>query len=385
MLKQARGITITNFLGALHYFLTVFILAPYLAQFMSESEVGLVFSAAALLSFFGFIILPKVLKLVSLKRFAQILSIVQFAVLIALMQSPSTEVLVGLVVLLAALPALIGYTFDIFLEQATKSEGDTGNIRGFFITISNIALVISPLAIGYILGNGDAYIKIFALAAATLVPFMLLLSTLIKDVSHKETETLSLRGSLKCLLHSKDVILGAGAHFVMLLFFSWVAIYIPLYLHTELGIVWGDLGWVFSIMLLPYVFLEYPIGIMADRWFGEREIMMGGFAIMGLSMAMISFVTIPAITLFLISILVLTRVGGAMAEITTETYFFKHVDGNDLNSISLFRMLRPTGALIGPLIGSLGLVFLSLQSLFIVLGGLCLLGIPLAFFIKDTR
>ncbi len=102
-------------------------------------------------------------------------------------------------------------------------------------------------------------------------------------------------------------------------------------------------------------------------------------------MAMISFITIPAITLFLISILVLTRVGGAMAEITTETYFFKHVDGNDLNSIGLFRMLRPLGALIGPLIGSLALVFVSLQSAFIVLGGLCLLGIPLAFFIKDTR
>lgn len=385
MLQQTRGITITNFFGALHYFLTVFILAPYLAQFMSEAEVGLVFSAGALLSFVGFLLLPLALRYVSLKRFAQVLSIVQFLVLIALLQSPSTPIIIGLVVLLSALPALIGYTFDIFLEQATKSEGSTGNIRGFFITISNIALVLSPLSIGYILGDSDEYVKIFALAAATLLPFILLLTSLIKGGSTREESTLSFKSTLKCLLHSKDIFLGASAHFVMLLFFSWVAIYIPLYLHTELGILWSDLGWVFSIMLLPYVFLEFPIGIMADKWFGEREIMMGGFAVMGISMAMISFITIPAITLFLISVLVLTRVGGAMAEITTETYFFKHVDGNDLNSIGLFRMLRPLGALIGPLIGSLALVFVSLQSAFIVLGGLCLLGVPLAFFIKDTR
>lgn len=385
MLKQTRGITITNFFGALHYFLTVFILAPYLAQFMGEAEVGLVFSAGALFSFFGFLLLPTILKYISLKRFAQVLSFVQFLVLIALIQSPSTPIIIGLVVLLAALPALIGYTFDIFLEQATKSEGSTGNIRGFFITISNIALVLSPLAIGYILGDSDQYAKIFALAAATLLPFILLLTTLIKGGKQKEEATLSFKSTLKCLLHSKDIFLGASAHFVMLLFFSWVAIYIPLYLHTELGILWSDLGWVFSVMLLPYVFLEFPIGIMADKWFGEREIMMGGFTVMGLAMAMISFITIPAITLFLIAILVLTRVGGAMAEITTETYFFKHVDGNDLNSIGLFRMLRPIGALVGPLIGSFALIFVSLQSLFIVLGGLCLLGVPLAFFIKDTR
>ncbi len=385
MLKQTRGITITNFFGALHYFLTVFILAPYLAQFMGEAEVGLVFSAAAVLSFLGFLLLPYALKFVSLKRFAQGLSLVQFLVLLALIQSPSVEITIGLVVLLAALPALIGYAFDIFLEQATRSEGNTGNIRGFFITISNIALVLSPLAIGYILGDSDEYNKIFALAAATLLPFMLLLATLIKGGKHKEEATLSFKSTLKCLLNSKDIFLGASAHFVMLLFFSWVAIYIPLYLHTELGILWSDLGWVFSVMLLPYIFLEFPLGFAADKWFGEREIMMGGFTIMGIAMAMLSFITIPAITLFLISILILTRVGGAMAEITTETYFFKHVDGNDLNSIGLFRMLRPLGALVGPLIGSFALIFVSLQSLFIVLGGLCLLGIPLAFFIKDTR
>lgn len=385
MAHPTAKITITNFFGALHYFLTSIILAPFLAQFMGDSAVGLVFSAAALLSLSGFLLLPWIIRRVSLKRFAQILSIVQFGILIAILQSPSLPILITLVIFLAALPALISYTFDIFLEQMTKDEGTTGNIRGFFIGVSNIALVISPLAIGYILGDTNEYFKIFALAAATLLPFVLLLTALIPSSNHKEVETPSFKGSLKCLLQSKDVLLGASAHFILILFFSWVIIYIPLYLHNSLGIPWSELGWVFSIMLLPYVLLEYPIGIVADKWFGEREIMMGGFAVMGISMALISFIATSAVTLFLVSVLILTRVGGSMVEITTETYFFKHVDGDDLNSIGLFRMLRPLGALFGPLIGSFALLFVSLQSIFIILGGLCLIGIPLAFFIKDTR
>ena len=385
MLKQTRGITITNFFGALHYFLTIYILSPYLAQYMNDASVGLVFAAGALVTFSGFLVLPVILRSISLKRFAQTLSVIQLVVLTSLLFSPSVPVIVLLVVLLSAIPALIGYTFDVFLEQATTGEGSTGNVRGLFIMISSIAAVLSPISIGYILGDGDAYAKMFALAAATLLPFILLLSTLIKNGVPRKQTSLSFVANVQCLLQSKDIFLGASAHFIMLLFFSWVGIYIPLYLHTELGIVWADLGWVFSIMLLPYVLLEFPIGIMADKWFGEREIMMAGFAIMGLSLAMVSFITIPAITLFLISVLVLTRVGAAMSEITTETYFFKHVDGSDLNSIGLFRMLRPLGALVGPLIGSFALLFVSLQGLFIILGGICLLGVPLAFFIKDTR
>lgn len=385
MSKRAREIIFINFFGALHFFLTIYILSPYLAQFMSEVLVGLVFSAGALLSLLIFFILPKILRHFSLKQFALVLGLIQFTVLSILFFSPPLFVLIGAVIVLSALPALIAYAFDIFLEQATESEGSTGNVRGVFITVSSIALVLSPLAIGYILGDTNAYEKVFALSAATLLPFILLLFAVIQNTPQRKIETLSFFRTLQCLFQSRDVLLGASAHFIMVLFFSWVSIYIPLYLHSELGIAWSDLGWVFSVMLLPYVFLEFPIGVMADKWFGERELMMIGFAIMGMSLAMVSFITVPIVTLFLIAVLVLTRVGGAMAEITTETYFFKHVDGDDLNSIGLFRMLRPLGALAGPLIGSFVLIFVSLQSAFIVLGGICLLAIPLAFFIKDTR
>lgn len=385
MSPEARRVIFANFFGALHYFLTVYIIAPYLAQFISESQVGIVYAAGALISLLGFFAMPSILVRIPLKHIVLGMTFIQLFVLLGLTFKPSIFLLTVLVIVLTALPALIGYTLDIFLEQSTTDEDSTGNVRGFFFMINNIALVLSPLIIGFLLGSGNAYEKVFLFAAASLIPFLILFFILVRYEPATHRQRPSLTKTFACLFHSKDVVLGTSAHLVMLLFFSWVAIYIPLYLHTELGIPWESLGWVFSIMLLPYALLEFPVGILADRYFGERELMMGGFAVMGISLALIAFITTPFITLFLVLVLVGTRIGGAIVEITTETYFFKHVDGDDINSISVFRMARPLGALIGPLVGSLGLVFVSLQSLFIVLGGLCLLGIPLAFFLRDTR
>lgn len=385
MFSYTKQIAFTNFFDAIHFFLTTFVVAPYLAQFVSNEEVGLIFALGAGVALLAFILLPYALQKVPLKTVAIALSIAQFFVLALLAISPPAPALFVLIILLLAVPALIAYTFDIFLESATTDESSTGNIRGFFITLNNVALVLSPLAIGFLLGDGNQYEKVFAFAAGSLLPFIFLTTVLIHGSPRKLIKKLSLINTLRCLTHSKDVVLGALAHFVMLLFFSWVVIYIPLYLHSELGIPWNDLGPAFALMLLPYVLLELPVGILADKYFGERELMMIGFAIMGVSFALIAFITTPFVTLFLVLVLIATRVGGALAEITTETYFFKHVDGSDISSISLFRMIRPLGALAGPLIGSTVLIFTSLQGSFLILGGLCLLGIPLAFFLRDTR
>ena len=328
MSPEARRVIFANFFGALHYFLTVYIIAPYLAQFMSDSQVGLVYAGGALVSLLGFFAMPSLLVRVPLKHIVLGMSFVQLLILLGLAIEPSALILTALVIVLNALPALIGYTLDIFLEQSTVDEGSTGNTRGFFFMINNIALVLSPLIIGLLLGQGDAYEQVFLFAAASLIPFLLLLFILLRYEPARTGSRPSLIKTFRCLFHSKDVVLGALAHLVMLLFFSWVAIYIPLYLHSELGISWESLGWVFSVMLLPYVLLEYPVGILADRYFGERELMMIGFAIMGISLSLISFITTPFVTLFLVLVLIGTRIGGAITEITTETYFFKHVDGD---------------------------------------------------------
>jgi len=69
----------------------------------------------------------------------------------------------------------------------------------------------------------------------------------------------------------------------------------------------------------------------------------------------------------------------------TETYFFKKIDGSDAAVVGLNRTVRPFAGVLGPLVATGFLAFISLPALFIALGALMLLGIPLALALKDTR
>lgn len=377
-----------NFLGAFHVFLTSYILSPYLGQYISHIQVGFVFSIAAGLSMLGFIFVPAIVRAFGLKKVAITLTLMQIVALTIISIHPSVIVALIFVTLHIAIPPLISYTLDIFLEKSIKKESITGSVRGKFLAGANLALVSSPAIVGYILGDTSAYTRIFILAAMTLIPFLILLPYLSKDaaVHIKQAQRANpLWQTFKCMLHSKPIVLVTTISLVLQIFFTWMTIYPSLYLNVELGIPWSSLGWVFSIMLLPYLFLEPTLGFIADKKIGEKELMLWGTIIIALSTAGIAEITGSSVTIFMVAVLVLTRVGASMLEIATESYFFKQVSGKDVNTVSIYRSTRPFGELLGPLIGSAVLMFVNLQAAFLAFGIIVLLAVPFIALIKDTK
>ena len=81
----------------------------------------------------------------------------------------------------------------------------------------------------------------------------------------------------------------------------------------------------------------------------------------------------------------LTRVGASFVETTTESYFFKHTTGSDANIISFFRITRPLAIIGGALLGSLALLYMPFQYIFVALGLSMSIGIVLSFFLVDTK
>ena len=81
----------------------------------------------------------------------------------------------------------------------------------------------------------------------------------------------------------------------------------------------------------------------------------------------------------------ISRVGAALVESTTESYFFKHMQGGDAGIISFFRLLRPLSILIGSLLGALALFYLPFNYIFVVLGLLMIPGIFFTLALKDTK
>lgn len=379
-------LSLGNFFAAGQFFLVVYILAPYLATVVPAAVSGLAISLGAVFTLSLFPLLPQLVHRHGAQRLAVLLGVINLLIMLGLAAAPSAFFAVLFAALACGIAPFIGYQLDLLLEGTISDERTTGRMRTLFLTAGNIALVISPLVTGLLLGERAQYDHAFLFAAACLAPFILIMALGNFEQSEPQAKTYNLIEASRCVVKDKDltaVLLSAG---VLQFFFHLVPLYIPLYLHTVLGFPWSDLGWAFAVMLLPFVLLEYPVGWLADTRFGDKRIMAAGFVIAGLSLAAIGLITSTTSMASIVVILVLTRVGAALLEATTEGHFFRRVSVHDTQSVSLFRMLRPVGALTAPIVASLLLLTGSYTFFFAVTGFFVLLaGLLSALRIEDAR
>jgi len=109
-----------------------------------------------------------------------------------------------------------------------------------------------------------------------------------------------------------------------------------------------------------------------------------GFVVLALASACI-FLMGSASMLMWMALMFVSRFGASLVEVTTESYFFKQVKGHDSNLISLFRLTRPLGNLVGAIVGSLCLLFLPFEFMFIILGLIMASGAFITLRITDTK
>jgi hypothetical protein len=287
--------------------------------------------------------------------------------------------------LACAISPVLAYQLDLLLEATVRSEQETGRIRTAFLTAGNIALLVSPLVIGTLLDGGDRYDRVFFIASLSLVPFILVMFGARLPQGHIPV-TRNLGEAFRNAWNDTDLRAVAVSMFMLQLFYHLVPLYIPLYLHTVLGIPWSELGWVFALMLVPFVLIEYPAGILADTRLGDRTLLIAGFAITGLSFALIATITVQTSIIVILLILIATRVGAALVEAMVEGHFFRRVSEQDTGTVGVFRMMRPIGALIAPLAGSLFLLASTYQELFICMGlAITIIGMMVASAVRSFR
>jgi MFS family permease len=375
-------IYILGFLFTLHYTLPVYISSTFLNQFTSVKIVGLIYTIASFLTILVFFLMPKILGKIGNYRTATVLLIIEFISLIGLSDSSNVCFIFTFFIASFIAVAIINFNMDIFLENLSSSV-DVGKIRGFFLTSANLAWIVAPIITSFILTNAD-YWKIYLAAAALIIPVLFLFSSNLKTFKDPSYTTVPVIKTIKQIWQNKNILGSFMTGFLLQFFYAWMVIYMPIYLHDYIGFDWNQLGIMFAIMLLPFIFIEIPLGRLADSRWGEKEIMTIGFIITGMATGLITFITTKNFYTWT-TLLFITRIGASMVEIMTETYFFKKIDGTSVNFISFYRTLRPWAYVISPIIATIIFSITRFEYIFVILGFIMLYGIRFSLSIEDTK
>lgn len=376
-------LSVGNFLFALASVALLYVLLPYLTTFMSAAHAGIVLAVASLVTLIGFLAMPALTAKIGSQQLALILCLLEILALLAIAIAPAAITGIFFVAATTVLAPFIAYELDLLLEATVQEENTTGRVRTIFLTAAHVAAIGGPLLIGILLASTDAYSRVFLAAAGILLPFLALFAArqLPKGIPPRLSH---LKDTLVCITHDRDLAATTCASFVLSLFYIWAPLYVPVYLHNVLHIGWETLGWIFALMLVPFVILEYPAGVIADRWLGDKEMLIAGFLIAGAALAAVGAIgpTTPVWTI--VFILVGSRIGASFIESMTEAHFFRRVSERDVNSISVFRLIWPLAGIVGPLMGTAFLLIGGYHFLFVVTGALVLIaGTIAALCIRD--
>lgn len=379
------SVYLLGFIFAFHVALSTYINSSFLSVFMPENWVGIIYTSGSLLTIVLFFIFPLFLKKIGNYRLTLLLIILEMFALAGLVIFESffwltTSFLTSFITI-----SLIYLSLDVFLE-GFSSDKVTGRIRGLYLTIVNLGWIFAPMISGLILSSGD-YWKIYAASFILLIPGLFILFGGLKKFKDPIYPVLPVWHTAKEIVSNRDLRNIFGSHFLLNFFYSLMIIYTPIYLNKYVNFSWEQIGLIFGIMLLPFVFIQFPLGQLSDKRFGEKEILSVGFIITAISTATLAFLPLNTGLWLWAFLLFMTRVGASAIEVMSDTYFFKKVNNSNSDIISMFRTSRPLAYIVAPLLITtlINISKLELKYVFLVLGLIMFLGLKFSLSIKDTK
>lgn len=364
------------FFLSLHYATTLYVNSSFLEQFFNSKIVSVLFILGALINSLLFIKAPRLSRRLGGRGFFLLFLILTALSSYGMAFATKASVAAFWFLIYAAVLPMVYYILDIFVEAQTKNS-DTGRVRGIYLTTINTAILLGPLMV-VLFAFENNLSPIYLISFLIIMPVFLLTPWLKEPIKKRGAAYLPFRNWWK----TKNLRHVTVARFILEFFYAIMFIFTPLYLFKTIGFQWQEIGLIFTIMLLPFVLFEWPIGELADKWAGEKEFMTLGFFLSGVSLLFMPFLAkdfmMWAIILFV------SRVGASFIEITTESYFFKKVDVGDAGFISIFRLTRSVSIALGAAAGALALNFFSFDKIFFILAVIVFFGLKESLSLKDT-
>lgn len=374
---------IAAFMFSLQNAATVYINSSYASLFVDHKLVGILYTIAAALALIATHLVPHVIRLKTAKHLLMGILFITVGILFGLSTVTSQPIFIALFILYFVANTLSYYCFDVLIEALTTTE-TAGRIRGAFLTAMNIGYMIAPFGSGIIVDH-FSYRLLYALVAIVLVIVFTLIACTPKKRKTVQTEPHESLATYRTFFKDRNMRGVFIANFLLQFFYAWMVIYAPIYLHEQLNIPWHILGIILGTTLSAFVFLQYPFGKLADLVLGEKELMVGGLIVSAIATALLVVADGGVSIVLLAIILFATRVGASALEVSSESYFFKHIKTHQTRSLSIFRSTSSLAYMIAPILASFILHKYDITILFFVLAGILLIGTIAPFSVKDTR
>lgn len=372
---------LATFFLSFHYFFITYINSTFLSRYVSEKDIGILYTVGSLLTVIIFLNIARILKRWgNYKAMLFFLAMRGLGVLGLALFNSIPMVVISFILANSIYPLLI-VSLDIFLEHYSTND-TTGRIRGVFFTIMNGTAIVCPLAVGFLVGF-TSYRTVYLISFAFMVALFILVYSKFKN--YRDTEYHTARGITVIIKFLKDTAVRQVfmTSLMLQIFYSWMIVYVPLYLYEYLHFSWLEIGIIISISLIPFVIFEIPLGELADERIGEKEILMVGFLIM-IGALVIMGQSVRASLPLWIALLALSRTGASFVEVASDTYFFKKINPTNDELVSFWRITNPLGYIVGAIAGSVSLIIIPFQYIFFVLAGILIIGLIYSAKIEDT-
>ncbi len=371
-------------LYAFHYGIPLYATSTYLHVYFGSTAISALYVVASFITLLASIHVTKYIKKFHTYNFTFGLVIAEMLVMLAFALT-SNPFFVGLFfVVHFCLQTLLYICINVFVETFSK-HAETGSIRGIFLVLLNLGILISPIIGGIVLSRGS-FAALYIVATAALIPFIFFLHQYLHHTREPAYHSVDMITAFTKAWRNRDLKGALISALSLECFYAVMVIYSPIYL-ASIGIpLVVYLSVILPFALLPFVLLPYELGWLADVKIGEKELMILGLLILVISLFLMVIVRTPNIFVW-IAILVFSRIGASCVETMTYTYYFKKVNAEDASLTALFSNVRSVATII---IGVLGffispLLIVYPQIIFIILGIAVLISILYVMPIRDTR
>ncbi len=376
---------VTTVFLSLNFGALIYINSTFLGEFFPSSLVTLLFFLGPVLTVTLFFFTTKLVEIMGKGKLLFTLLLILFAATLGLYLATTNWLIAIAFVLYQGILYTAYWCLDIYVEEESV-EKYTGELRGIYLTLMNAGIAGGPLLVT-ILGVNENLRPIYLVATLLLLIPLLISFEKAFEGNHKSVPPTLHRHPIHLLpfrqwWQRRNIRAVSLVKLILEIFFGAMLIYAPVYLHSTLGFTWGQLGIIFTSMLIPFVLLEWPAGELADRVWGEKEMLSIGLFITGTALLIMPFLG-PNFWQWLI-VLVASRVGAALIEVNADSYFFKKIKPEDLPLISIFRLARPLGIITGSLLGLVIATYLPIPMIFFALAVILFFGLKESLSLVDT-